>query len=137
MNAEAFGVKLKNGSIIPAELCSIAPNQRFKGKVPENLTSKVVSFATKKPGERLDAIRKGASQNSLSPVSDNFDIGLSCLCIVSQVLEYANSDFIRESGMQISMQPLAIDGQLLRPPQLQYGRDQIVVSKTLSSLFLY
>jgi hypothetical protein len=42
MNAEAFGIKLKNGSIIPAELCLIAPNQRFKGKVPKTLPLKLL-----------------------------------------------------------------------------------------------
>jgi len=39
MNAEAFGIKLKNGSIIPAELCQPA----FQREGSENLASKVVS----------------------------------------------------------------------------------------------
>ena len=62
---------------------------------------------------------------------------LACYAYVwfPQVLEYANSDFIWESGMQILVQPIAIDGQLLRPPQLQYRWDEIVVSKMLFLLF--
>jgi hypothetical protein len=56
----------------------------FQKEGSENLASKVVSFATKKPGEHVEAIRKGVSENSLSPVSDHFYIGLLCLCIVSQ-----------------------------------------------------
>ena len=62
---DAFGIKvLVRGMtcVIPAELCHVAPNQRYKGKVPGHLTSEVIAFTTKKLPECVNTILRGVSQ---------------------------------------------------------------------------
>lgn len=54
------GVQVGNKSmdiIIPAELCTVVEGQIYKKRVPQELTKKVVSFATQKPAERLVHIK--------------------------------------------------------------------------------
>ncbi|EGN96067.1 hypothetical protein SERLA73DRAFT_17670, partial [Serpula lacrymans var. lacrymans S7.3] len=82
--------------IIPAELCIIIEGQIFKRKVPPELTKQVVEFSTQKPDVRLDMIKSG-------------------------VLEYNNSDFIRNAQMAISSTPVMIDGRVLPTPDMSYG----------------
>jgi eukaryotic translation initiation factor 2C len=57
---------------------------------------------------------------------------LRLILVRFQVLQYAQSDFIQDAGMQISTQPISINGKVLSPPELSYGQQTAVVS----SLFL-
>lgn len=56
---DAVGVRIAGGSIVPIELCIVAPNQRFTRRLPPELTKKMVEFTSDKPKARLEAIRRG------------------------------------------------------------------------------
>ena len=56
---DAVGVKIGGGSIVPIELCVVAPNQRFTRRLPQELTKGMVEFTSDKPKARLEAIRRG------------------------------------------------------------------------------
>jgi hypothetical protein len=58
---------------------------------------------------------------------------LSLILIRFQVLQYAQSDFIKDAGMQISTQPISINGKVLSPPELSYGQQTVVVSSLFFS----
>ena len=57
----------ENPVIYPAEICEVLPGQFFKKKIPEELQGKVVlDFATMRPSQRLDLIRKGIDARGAS-----------------------------------------------------------------------
>jgi len=98
---DAVGVKLGGGSIVPIELCEIAPNQRFKRKIPAELTKKMVEFTSDKPKARLESIRRGI----LGP---------------GAALDYAASPFVRDAELQVSTSPRMLDGKVLSTPPMYY-----------------
>lgn len=49
--------------VIPAELCTIPPGQLYKKKLSQDQTKRMVTFATKRPQERLDFIKGGAGDS--------------------------------------------------------------------------
>ncbi|KAH7889904.1 Piwi-domain-containing protein [Phlebopus sp. FC_14] len=104
INPDLFGVQLGRGSIVPAELCVIMPDQRFKSKLPPDLIKGMVEFTSEKPHARLATITHGIQGDQSQ-----------------SVLDYANSPFVRESGLEISASPVTIDGRVLKVPGIQYG----------------
>ncbi|KZT11426.1 Piwi-domain-containing protein [Laetiporus sulphureus 93-53] len=99
---DLFGVRIGKDAVFPVEVCKIAPGQLYKKKIPQALTSEFVRFATQRPDRRLDAIRQGVTG--------------------AQLLEYHNSDFIQESGMAVSPEPLKVTGRVLNVPRVIFGR---------------
>lgn len=56
-----IGVRLSHTNaefpvVVPAELCTVLPEQFFKKRLPNHLTAEVVKFATLKPEQRLEKI---------------------------------------------------------------------------------
>ncbi|KAG6379119.1 Piwi domain-containing protein [Boletus reticuloceps] len=100
---DAIGVKIGGGSIVPIELCVIAPDQRFTRKLPQELTKKMVEFTSDKPKARLESIRRGI-------------VGAGA------ALDYATSPFVRDAEMEVSTTPTMIDGKVLSTPEMQYKR---------------
>ncbi|KAN0075335.1 Piwi domain containing protein [Tylopilus felleus] len=98
---DAVGVKIGGGSVVPIELCMVAPNQRFKRKVPPELTKKMVDFTSDKPKERLESISRGI-------------VGAGA------ALDYAASPFVKDAELQVSTTPIVIDGKVLSTPPMQY-----------------
>jgi hypothetical protein len=64
IDPEALGVLLTPPNapkvIVPIQRCRIEPGQFYKKKLDPSMTSIAVRFATKKPRDRLDAIRRSA-----------------------------------------------------------------------------
>ena len=65
-----------NGALIPMELCSIPEGQIMRKQLPPEKTKDMVEFATKRPNERLDSIKRGLG-----------------------VLAYGQSDYVRVSRL--------------------------------------
>ncbi|KAG1821113.1 Piwi domain-containing protein, partial [Suillus subaureus] len=104
---DIIGIELSRGSgkntVIPAELCTVAAGQRYTRKLPQNMTSMMVDFSKFRPEKRLEMIvgQKG-----------------------DRTLEYATSPYIQDAGMEISEKPITLQGQLLKPPTIFYGKKQ-------------
>ncbi|EJF65736.1 Piwi-domain-containing protein [Dichomitus squalens LYAD-421 SS1] len=107
VHEHAVGVRLGRSAIIPAELCKIVPGQLFKRKVPAHLQPDFLKFATQRPDQRLRAIRAAVGGN---PSEQQFD--------------YANSDFLREAGMTVDVEPISLPSQIIGPPPIQFGSRQ-------------
>ena len=62
---KAVGVRLGQSAVVPAELCEIVPGQPFRRRIPQQLQSDFLRFATQKPEQRLrdiqDAVADGVS----------------------------------------------------------------------------
>lgn len=52
-------VEVGNGALIPMELCNVVEGQIMRKQIPPEKTRDVLSFATKKPSERLASIARG------------------------------------------------------------------------------
>ncbi|KAF8840966.1 Piwi-domain-containing protein [Paxillus ammoniavirescens] len=98
---DALGVELGRGTIVPVELCIVAPNQRYTRRLPQELTKKMVDFTSEKPKARLDAIQRGIRG-------------------AGSVLDYSSSVFVKNAGLEISSSPTIIDGKVLSTPPMQY-----------------
>ncbi|KAK0206676.1 argonaute-like protein [Desarmillaria ectypa] len=94
-------VEVGSGALIPLELCYITKGQIMRKQVPPKLTPMVLSFATKKPRDRLASIKNGL-----------------------EVLAYGQSDYVRHFGMSVNSAagPLQIQARILQPPTLKYGQ---------------
>ena len=55
----ALCVEVGNGALIPLELCTVVEGQIMRKQVPPEKTRDVLSFATKKPSDRLASIARG------------------------------------------------------------------------------
>lgn len=95
-------VEVGRGNMIPMELCVIPPGQLMKKQVPPEKTADVVRFASKRPEDRFESIRKGI-----------------------RLLEYGQSEYVRDFGMHVDTTKglLDVQARVLYPPKLQYGRD--------------
>ncbi|KAL1746079.1 Piwi domain-containing protein [Schizophyllum fasciatum] len=92
--------------IVPAELCTIKPNQFYKKKLSEDMTAKAVKWSTLKPVDRKRKIEQGLQGDVPSPIA-----------------HYQQSSYVRDAGMEIGRQLESVQGRMLPPPQLYYGRD--------------
>ncbi|KAF9072959.1 Piwi domain-containing protein [Rhodocollybia butyracea] len=96
----------ENQIVLPLEMCQIKSGQFYKQRLQDVDTVEAVKFATLNPSDRLNAI-KGSRTGSL-PMAD------------SPILHYHTSEFVVESGMQISSDPIEIRGQLLALPKVKF-----------------
>ncbi|KAJ7612202.1 argonaute-like protein [Roridomyces roridus] len=94
-------VEVGKGALIPLELCTVPEGQFCKKELPERAKSEAVKLASQKPGERLASIR-GAHQ----------------------VLQYGQSEYMREFGIAVDNQLLSVPGRILPAPQLKYGSNK-------------
>ncbi|CUA66950.1 Protein argonaute-2 [Rhizoctonia solani] len=93
-------IETSSGAAYPIELCSIIPGQLMRRQVPPNLVNSVLDFSTKKPKERLNSIVAGHS-----------------------VLQYGQSDYMRQFRMTVSERPEKCLARVLPTPALNYGED--------------
>ncbi|QRV72427.1 argonaute-like protein [Ceratobasidium sp. AG-Ba] len=91
-------IETSTGAAFPIELCNIVPGQLMRKQIPPALTSSVLSFSTKKPDERLNSIVAGHS-----------------------VLQYGQSEYMRQFGMNVSTEPERCLARVLPTPALNYG----------------
>ncbi|KAL0947384.1 hypothetical protein HGRIS_013500 [Hohenbuehelia grisea] len=139
---DIFGVVISSKNapapiIIPAEFCVIPPGQIYKRKLPEELVSSgaTLKMSDARPAERLEAIQRGIAPGGghngvQSPVMIQTALEItSYLTLFLKILQYEQSDFIRNSGMMIDKSPLTIAGRVLNTPGLQYGSGRPLVPR--------
>ncbi|KAI0254712.1 argonaute-like protein [Lactifluus subvellereus] len=97
---EVICVELSTGALIPLELCHVPPGQIMRKQVPPDKTNSVLEFATKRPNERLESICNGLA-----------------------VLEYGQSEYVRQFGMVVENEPLKIRARVINPPTLRYHQN--------------
>lgn len=92
-------VQLTSGASLPMEICNVFEGQlRTRAQPPPELTKDVVEFATKKPGDRLAAIKKSLD-----------------------ALGYGQSPYLRAFQLQVKNEPSRVEARVLPPPTLIYG----------------
>ncbi|KAJ7932831.1 argonaute-like protein [Mycena leptocephala] len=91
-------VEVGQGALIPLELCTVLPGQLVRKEVPDEKKAALVEFATMKPKERLESIRKGL-----------------------QVLAYGQSEYVRKFGLTVDPTLVSTQARVLRAPTLKYG----------------
>ncbi|KAG2133863.1 ribonuclease H-like domain-containing protein [Suillus cothurnatus] len=93
--------------VIPAEMCKIAPDQRYTRKLPPEFSSLMVKFSSKNPQDRLALISAGIN-NSITADQRS-------------ALDYQNSPFLQDAGITVSPDPILITGRVLPTPKIFYG----------------
>ncbi|KAG8947289.1 hypothetical protein FRC04_010865 [Tulasnella sp. 424] len=92
-------VRLLSGASLPMEICNVFEGQlRARSQPPPELTKEVVEFATKKPGDRLAAIKRSLD-----------------------ALGYGQSPYLRAFQLQVKNEPSRVEARVLPPPTLIYG----------------
>ncbi|KDR82046.1 hypothetical protein GALMADRAFT_221933 [Galerina marginata CBS 339.88] len=84
--------------VVPIELCTVEPGRLYKRRIPESCTSAMVNFSTLKPKERLKKITDAVRDHNLS-------------------------EFLREAGMRVNMNPMTINAKLLTAPAVYFNLD--------------
>jgi hypothetical protein len=64
-----FWLEARRAIVFPTEVCTVVEGQIYKKKVPQELTSHVVKFATSKPEDRLATIQQGSGMRVLVSVT--------------------------------------------------------------------
>ncbi|CAE6365294.1 unnamed protein product [Rhizoctonia solani] len=108
-------VETGSGAAYPIELCSIIPGQLMKRQIPPELISSMLAFSTKKPKERLNSIVAGHSVSSIK-IRPLFLSEISL-----EVLQYGQSEYMRQFGMAVSQHPEKALARVIPPPALNYG----------------
>lgn len=107
-------------SVVPLEVCEVIGGQPYKGTLPPEATSRAVRVGSTRPGPRLSAIRQAHA------VRRSVLVHLQVSDVLSQDLQYGQSQFIRSLGMTIDTNPLELQGRIKEPPVVFFGRDQQV-----------
>lgn len=84
-----IGVRLSHTNaefpvVVPAELCTVLPEQFFKKRLPNHLTAEVVKFATLKPEQRLEKIMGQAYRGTELESPVNLSRLFFFLCIMTE-----------------------------------------------------
>ncbi|KAG0695755.1 hypothetical protein DFH29DRAFT_770330, partial [Suillus ampliporus] len=93
--------------VIPAELCKIAPDQRYTRKLPPEFSAPMVKFSSKNPEDRLALISAG--------------INNSIMADQRSALNYQNSLFMQDAGFTVLPEPISVNGRVLPTPSIYYG----------------
>ncbi|KAH9167484.1 Piwi-domain-containing protein [Lactarius sanguifluus] len=93
-------VNVQHKTIVPAEICTIVGGQMYKKVLFPEQMSEVLQHATRSPRERIEAIERG---------------------VQGDFLDYKNSPFFSQIGMQVDVRPMETAARLLQPPDIQYN----------------
>lgn len=93
--------------VIPAEMCIIAPDQRYTRKLPPEFSSSMVKFSSKNPQDRLALISAGINNRVTADQRS--------------ALDYQNSPFLQDAGITVSPDPISVVGHILPTPRIHYG----------------
>ncbi|KAH9483501.1 Protein argonaute-2 [Psilocybe cubensis] len=91
-------VQLGSSAMVPLELCFVPRGQVMRKQVPADKVNDVLEFSTMRPQERLEQIKKGIRD-----------------------LQYGQSDYVRDFGMEINPNPMKVQMRVIDPPKLRYG----------------
>ncbi|KDR84292.1 hypothetical protein GALMADRAFT_111558 [Galerina marginata CBS 339.88] len=92
-------IEVGSGAVIPLELCNVPPGQIMRKQIPADKTNDVLEFSKLDPPARLDAIKQGLS-----------------------VLQYGQSEYVRQFGMNVTPTPLSVRARVIAAPVLRYGQ---------------
>lgn len=93
--------------VIPAEMCIIAPDQRYTRRLPPEFSAPMVKFSSKNPQDRLALISAGIN-NSITANQRS-------------ALDYQNSPFLQDAGITVAPDPISVVGRVLPTPRIYYG----------------
>jgi eukaryotic translation initiation factor 2C len=86
----------------------------MRKQIPSDKTNFVLDFATKRPNDRLGSIVNGLGVCFSSAVLADM------LTFHPKVLEYGQSQYVREFGMTVAEEPIRIQARVMNPPTLRY-----------------
>jgi eukaryotic translation initiation factor 2C len=90
----------ENGSYVPLEVLSIAPDQRYNWKLNEQQTSEMLSFAVKAPYERWEGIQHAVN-----------------------TMNWASDPWLNDYGMKVNKDPVQINNARLLPcPTINFDK---------------
>ncbi|KAJ2301968.1 hypothetical protein IWW55_003654 [Coemansia sp. RSA 2706] len=93
------GLVGRRNAIFPIELCEIADNQRFRGKLDERQTADMVRFACQRPSD---------NRSRIGDVLQQLDLGASPV--------------VRAFGMALGTRLAEVETRVLPAPTVNYGR---------------
>ncbi|KAH9992239.1 Piwi domain-containing protein [Russula compacta] len=89
---------LSTRAVIPMELCEVPPGQLIRKQMtPDNIRS-ILEFSTTRPSDRMRRIQDGLG-----------------------VLQYGQSEYVSQFGMNVSDELVEVNGRIIRPPVLKYN----------------
>lgn len=91
---------------VPAELCSIAPNQAVNKKCTEMQTRNMIRIAATSTDERKRKIME-----------------------MLQKINHNSSDCVKSFGIQVDQNFTTVPARILDPPKLEYGNKRTVIPK--------
>jgi eukaryotic translation initiation factor 2C len=86
----------------------------MRKQVPSDKTTSVLDFATKRPEDRLGSIVNGLG------VCFSSAFLIDMLTLYGKVLEYGQSQYVREFGMTVAEEPIRIQARVMNAPTLRY-----------------
>lgn len=92
-------VNVQQKTIVPVEICTIVGGQMYKKTLFPDQMSEILQHVTKNPRERIETIERG---------------------VQGDFLDYKNSPFFSQIGMQVDVRPMETAARLLQPPDIQY-----------------
>ncbi|KAF8268490.1 argonaute-like protein [Lactarius quietus] len=90
-------VELSTKAQIPLELCEVPPGQIIRKQMNPDQINSILEFSTMRPRERFASIREGLN-----------------------VLEYGQSEYVRQFGMTVSDELMSVNARVLTPTRLKY-----------------
>ncbi|EPX71823.1 argonaute [Schizosaccharomyces octosporus yFS286] len=97
-------VIVKNGAMLPVELCYVEKGQRYTAKLNADQTAKMIRFAAQRPHERVQQIQGFIRQ-----------------------LAWEKDPYLAEYGMKIASSMTDVSGRILNTPSICYGGKSIEV----------
>ncbi|EMC99960.1 hypothetical protein BAUCODRAFT_64185 [Baudoinia panamericana UAMH 10762] len=93
-------VKMTKGknTVLPLEVLSIKPNQRYAFKMDERQTSNMIKFAVTAPPERWSDVENGLN-----------------------MLNWAADPVLRQFGVEVSRSKTVVDARVINPPVVRFG----------------
>ncbi|KAF8273084.1 Piwi-domain-containing protein [Lactarius quietus] len=100
-------VNVQQKTIVPVEICTIVGGQMYKKTLMPEQMSELLQHVTKSPQDRIATIERG---------------------VQGDFLDYRNSPFFSQIGMQVDVHPMETAARLLQPPDIQYQGDIVDLS---------
>ncbi|KAJ3557974.1 hypothetical protein NM688_g1184 [Phlebia brevispora] len=106
---DAFGVQVGyRDGIFPAEVCTVVAGQRYKKKLSPEDTAAFIDKTKTRPDQKMREIRQAVS-GQVGP------------------LNYAHSSWMLDAGIEVSTNPIHLEGHILPTPMVQYGSGPLKV----------
>ncbi|EPY50009.1 argonaute [Schizosaccharomyces cryophilus OY26] len=95
-------VVVKNGAMLPIELCYVEKGQRYTAKLNADQTAKMIRFAAQRPLERVQQTEGFVRQSA-----------------------WDKDPYLAEYGMKIASSMMDVSGRILNTPSICYGGNSI------------